>query len=179
MRTKSSLMLILIPALLFASVLPSGRMTNFVQGQRGTVLIFVSSMCPCTDQHKGEVRQLMEITRSRGISYYCIFSNITENDSRIGQFFRNVNWEMPYVHDQDGRLAKKFGATHTPQVILLDANGTPVYRGPIDDSNKNLGRIEHAYLRDDVMNLLSGESMTYHEVPPMGCWLVTSADVQK
>lgn len=166
-------------ATLANSATPLGRMANYVPGSRGTVLIFVSSMCPCTDQHKLEVRQLVSVTRSRGIGYYCIFSNIIENDARIAQFFKNVGWDMPYVLDGEGKLAKRFGASHTPQVIVLDQEGAPVYRGPIDDSSKNLGRIEHAYLRDSVNRILDDNDASFLEVPPLGCWLVTADDLKK
>lgn len=170
---------LIFPGLILAAVTSEHKMANFVQGKRGTVLIFVSSMCPCTDQHKSEVKQLMSVSQSRGISYYCVFSNITENDSRIGQFYRNIGWDMPYIHDADGKLAKRFGASRTPQVVMLDSVGQPVYRGPIDDSNKNLGRIEHAYLRNNVNALLNGESLAFTEIPAIGCWLVTTSDLQK
>lgn len=169
----------LLPGLLSAAVTPNHKMSKLVPGKRGTVLLFVSSMCPCTDQHKLEVKQLMSVTQSRGISYYCVFSNITENDSRIGQFYRNIGWDMPYLHDENGRLAQKYGASRTPQVVMLDAAGTPVYRGPIDDSNKNLGKIEHAYLRNNVNALLNGESLDFTEIPAIGCWLVTTSDLSK
>lgn len=170
--------LMLIVNHLYAAT-PLNRMTSHVPGSRGTVLIFVSSMCPCTDQHKLEVRQLVSLTRSRGIGYYCVFSNIVESDARVGQFFKNVGWDMPYILDAEGTMAKRFGATHTPQVIVLNQEGKPVFRGPIDDSSRNLGRIEHAYLRDSVNRLLEGKDDTFVEVPPLGCWLVTVDDLKK
>ncbi|NUO18891.1 redoxin domain-containing protein [bacterium] len=179
MIRRSLILALVLPALLFGATIPDRKMTSYVPGKRGTVLIFVSSMCPCTDQHRIEVKQLLTTTRSRGISYYCVFSNITENDSRIGQFYRNIGWDMPYIHDKDGSLAKKFGASHTPQVVMLDANLQMIYRGPIDDSNRNLGKIEHAYLRDNVNSLLKEESLPFTEVAPIGCWLVTSLSMQQ
>ncbi|MBL0061506.1 MAG: redoxin domain-containing protein [bacterium] len=123
MSKRAMIIGIILPGLLCAAVIPNHKMSTLVPGKRGTVLLFVSSMCPCTDQHKAEVKQLMSVTQSRGISYYCVFSNITENDSRIGQFYRNIGWDMPYIHDQDGRLAMKFGASRTPQVVMLDSAG--------------------------------------------------------
>lgn len=170
---------LLLTASLAIAAAPLSRMSEFVPGSRGTVLLFVSSMCPCTDQHKHEVRRLDAKTRSRGINYYCIFSNISENDGRIGQFFKNVAWDMPYVLDTEGTLAKKYGATHTPHAVLLDAAVKPIYRGPIDDSSKNLGRIEHAYLRDHVNLLLEAGTFPFEEVPALGCWLVTKSDINQ
>lgn len=99
MIRRSLILALVLPALLFGATIPDRKMTSYVPGKRGTVLIFVSSMCPCTDQHRIEVKQLLTTTRSRGISYYCVFSNITENDSRIGQFYRNIGWDMPYIHE--------------------------------------------------------------------------------
>jgi hypothetical protein len=157
----------------------SERMKDIVFGKRGTVLIFVSSMCPCTDQHRLLVKKLVETTRSSGVSYYCVFSNASETESKVQMFYRNIGWEMPYLLDSEGFLARKYKASHTPQVIAFNSQKQIIYRGPIDDSSQNQGRVLHPYLPDQVDLMLSGNPTDLVEVPPLGCWLVTKDDIAK
>ncbi len=70
-------------------------------------------------------------------------------------------------------------ATHTPQVIAFNSERQIIYRGPIDDSSQHQGRVEHAYLPDQVQRLLDQEADEIQEVPPLGCWLVTKRDLER
>jgi hypothetical protein len=147
---------------------------SIVPGKIGTVLFFVSSKCPCTDQHRLMVIDLLEKTRGQGIEYYCVFSNPKESSITADYFFRNIGWDMPYVIDTKGLLADKYAATHTPQTILMTRNGQVVYRGPIDDSSQNQGRVLHAYVKDKIEQMIAGEQVQFAEIPPLGCWIVKS-----
>ncbi len=142
-------------------------------GSKGAVLIFVASLCPCTDAHRIMVDNLVEKTGPEGIKFYAVFSNIGETEERAEYFYRNIGWDMPYYLDTDGKLAKEYKATRTPQTVVLSPKGKVLFNGPIDDANVNQGRIEHAYLQDALDDVLTDRPVKVSEVPPLGgCWIV-------
>ncbi len=141
-------------------------------GTRGTVVLFVASMCPCMDAHRLMIKSLTESLQDQSINFICVFSNAGETRDLAEYMFKQVGWDMPYILDSRGTLAEKYGATNTPQAIVLDAFQQVVYRGPIDDSSKNLGRVTQAYLKNALNDLLAGQPVQLAEVAPTGCWIV-------
>jgi hypothetical protein len=142
-------------------------------GPRGTVILFVASMCPCMDAHRAMIRTLTEELQGQGINFVCVFSNAGETRDLAENMFRQIGWDMPYILDSRGTLAEKYGATNTPQAIVLDQFQQMVFRGPIDDSSKNLGRITQPYLKNALADLMAGQSVQVAEVAPTGCWIVS------
>lgn len=165
----------LVPALsttAFAKYKPQ-RAKSIVPGGKGAVLLFVASMCPCTDAHRVMVENLVRETGPRGIKFYAVFSNIGETEERAEYFFRNIGWEMPYYLDAKGKLAKKYNATRTPQTVVLGPQGGVLFTGPIDDANINQGRVDNPYLKDALEDILAGKKIRQPEIPPLGgCWIV-------
>jgi len=169
------IILLIISVLLVAAPLSAKPqlVKRYEPGARGTVLLFVASMCPCTDAHREMVKRLMADTESRGVDFYCVFSNAGETRDLAEHFFRQLGWDMPYLLDGRGKLAQQFGATNTPQAIVLDGMQQMVYRGPIDDSNRNFGRITKPYLQNALADVIDGRPVQIAEVPPTGCWIVS------
>lgn len=149
------------------------RAKSIVSGSRGAVLLFVASLCPCTDAHRVMVDNLVEQTGPKGIKFYAVFSNLGETEERAEYFYRNIGWKMPYYLDSDGALASKYKATRTPQTVALSPQGKVLFTGPIDDANLYQGRVEHAYLQDALADIIAGKPVRAPEVPPLGgCWIV-------
>jgi hypothetical protein len=147
-------------------------------GNKATVLLFVATGCPCIDAHRLMIKSLVEKTRDQGISYVCVFSNAGETRDRIRQFFRATEWDMDYVVDAKAQIADLYGATNTPQVFVVSPMKDILYQGPIDDAPKNQGRVDHAYLRDAVDDILSGRTIRTARIQPTGCWIVRARDLK-
>ncbi len=149
------------------------RANSIVPGSKGAVLIFVASLCPCTDAHRVMVDNLLEKAGPEGIKFYAVFSNLGETEERAEYFYRNIGWNMPYYLDTDGKLAKDYKATRTPQTVALDRAKKTLYTGPIDDSNLHQGRVENPYLKNALEDILAGRPVRHPEVSQMGgCWIV-------
>lgn len=149
------------------------RAKTVVPGKRGTVLIFVASLCPCTDAHRIMIDNLVEANGPKGFNFYSAFSNIGETEERAEYFFRNIGWNMPYYLDSDGKLAQKYRATRTPQTVVLNPKGEVLFNGPIDDANLNQGRVENPFLKNALEEILANKRVRTPLVPPLGgCWIV-------
>jgi hypothetical protein len=168
-----AILLALLSATLVLARQKPERAKGIIPGSKGTVLIFVASLCPCTDAHRIMVDNLLEKTGPKGIRFYAVFSNLGETEERAEYFYRNIGWDMPYYLDTDGEVAKEYKATRTPQTVTLSPKGKVLFNGPIDDANLNQGRVEHAYLKDALEDIIAGKRVRNPEVPPLGgCWIV-------
>src|SRR4030065_1576396 len=87
------------------------RANSIVPGSKGAVLIFVASLCPCTDAHRIMVDNLVEKTGPKGVKFYAVFSNLGETEERAEYFYRNIGWKMPHYLDTAGELAGRYKAT--------------------------------------------------------------------
>jgi len=74
-----------------------------------------------------------------------------------------------YVHDgPEQSVTKSYGATYTPEFIVLDKNRQVVYLGTLDDSpdGKNVTK---KYVEDAVAAALAGKKPETAETPAVGC----------
>ena len=176
MRKCSSIFILMIlPCLVWGNTslnAPPKQVRSFSPGTKGTVLIFVSSLCPCTDAHRQMVESILNQTNTKGINFYLVFSNKGESTDFIEYFYRSIKWDIPYILDTSGILLNKYKATHTPQAFVLSPQKKILYRGPIDDSNLNQGRVDKAYLKNALQDVLAGRAVKTPEVAGTGCWIV-------
>ena len=70
--------------------------------------------------------------------------------------------------DSDGYLARRLGATMTPQALVLDRHATLVYRGAIDD-NRYENRVKETYLTKAIDALLAGNPIEVAAAKSLGC----------
>ncbi len=80
-------------------------------------------------------------------------------------------FNFPYVKDEDGTVARSYGALCTPHVFLMDEERRLRYRGRIDDS-RNPDRVTVSDLRNAIEDLLVNRSVRVPETTPFGCSIV-------
>ena len=80
----------------------------------------------------------------------------------------------PILLDETGVVGKAYGATNTPHLYVIDAQGTLVYRGGIDNSpdaeqqSPQGGKLIN-YVDAALADLSSGRSVEHADTPPYGC----------
>lgn len=141
-------------------------------GQKATILIFVGSHCPCADPHRLLVQSLVQQHASKKVLFHAVFSNKEETPELAKRFMKQTGWNFSWTVDKNGELQKKYQAKITPEVFLLNAGGAVVYRGAIDDSVENMGRIQHPYLKTALEQLLADKKIGPASTTPTGCYIV-------
>ena len=80
-------------------------------------------------------------------------------------------YNFPYLKDDDGAVARSYGAVCTPHAFVLDTHYRIVYRGRIDDSR--MGKtITNRDLENAVADVVAGRTVTVSETEPFGCSIV-------
>lgn len=80
--------------------------------------------------------------------------------------------DHPILLDETGAVGHAYGAQKTPHVYLIDAEGTLVYRGAIDNAPFGEVNGEGAkinYLASALAQIAEGNAVATAQTPPYGC----------
>lgn len=109
-----------------------------VQGERGTVVVFICNHCPYVKAITGRMVQAADLLREEGIGFVAICAN--DSTSHPADSFENMKlfakergFTFPYLHDEDQSIARAYDAQCTPDFFGLDKQGAILYRGRLDE----------------------------------------------
>lgn len=87
---------------------------------------------------------------------------------------RTFGMEHPVLLDESGTVGRAYGATNTPHMMIVDAKGTLVYRGAIDNSPDGEGESPEdgklvSYVDVALADLAAGKPLSKAETRAYGC----------
>jgi peroxiredoxin len=149
---------------------PSGKEHSLksLMGAKGTVILFVATKCPVSNNYNERMEKLAQDYKAKGINVIGINSNNTEPAAEIKSHATERGLTFPILKDEGNKVADRFGATKTPEAYVLDANLKLVYHGRIDNSQKIEG-ITSNDLRDALDELGAGKAISKTGAAAFGC----------
>jgi peroxiredoxin len=80
----------------------------------------------------------------------------------------------PILLDESGTVGRAYGAAHTPHMYVVDAKGTLVYRGAIDNSHDGQGESPSGgklvnHVEAAISDVAAGKPVTTPETEAYGC----------
>jgi len=148
----------------------SGTSKNLddLKGKNGSVIIFLSAQCPVVRAYVDRINALAADYQAKGINFIGINSNATESLDWVKSNITEFGYKFPVLIDKGNVYADKIGATVTPEVYYLDAKGTLLYHGAID--NDRSGRnVTEQYLRTAFDSSLAGKKIERTSANAFGC----------
>jgi peroxiredoxin len=147
---------------------------NDVKGENGLLVVFSSNTCPWVLAWEDRYLEIAKLAKQKNIGMIAINSNEAsrkkeDSYAEMQKHAKDKGYTFPYVVDQNHRLADEYGATKTPHIYLFDKNNTLVYRGAIDDSAKDLSKIENRYLADAINAMTVGAKIKTTTSKALGC----------
>ena len=150
---------------------------------KALVVVFTCNHCPTAQYYEERLKQFAADYRGKGVAFVAIMPNDPESVrldelgwSDMGDSFedmkiraRDRGFNFPYLRDETQEIARAYGATHTPHVFLLDAQGVLRYQGAIDDNYEDPGSVEFAFLRDALDAVLDGKTPKVTVTDAVGC----------
>lgn len=149
--------------------------TKEVQGEKGTVIMFLSATCPFVLALENRILALAKEYSSKGISFVAICSNSDENAPKGNSYHdicahaKKKGYFFPYLYDFEQTAMKQFDASYTPDFFLFDNSGNLQYHGRFDDYWTDEKRVTVTYLKDAIENLLAKRKQDNEYVPSFGC----------
>ena len=139
-----------------------------LMGSKGTVILFVATKCPVSNNYNERMEKLAQDYKAKGINVIGINSNNTEPAAEVKAHASEKGLTFSILKDDGNKIADRWGATRTPEAYVLDANMKLVYHGRIDNSQKIEG-ITSNDLRDALDELIAGKAITKTGGAAFGC----------
>lgn len=155
----------------------SGRKISLdqVQGERGTVVLFLCNHCPYVIHVNPELVRIAEEYAEKGVSFVGISSNDVEKYPQDGpdkmrEYAAEVGYPFPYLYDESQEVARAYDAACTPDIYVFDEDLKLYYRGRLDGSRPgNDVPLTGEDLRGALDTLLAGGSIPERQIPSAGC----------
>jgi peroxiredoxin len=153
---------------------PDGRPVELSAPKGGaTALVFYSSECPISNAYSPTLNDLAaDFPKDRvRVVGVCVDPDLTDAD--VSAHCKDFKLTFPVVRDRRGALARRVGATVTPEAFVIDGEGRVRYHGRIDDQfagrqKANANPVTHE-LRDAVAAVLDGREVKEPVVKAVGC----------
>ncbi len=155
----------------------SGKIISLkeVQGEQGTLVMFICNHCPYVIHINDELVRLANDYAPKGIGMVAISSNDVVNYPQDGPekmkaHAAAVGYPFPYLYDESQAVAKAYDAACTPDFYVFDKDNVLVYRGRLDESRPgNDAPLTGSDLRAALDTVLAGKTVSEKQYPSMGC----------
>lgn len=131
---------------------------------KGFTIVFTCNHCPYAKAYQDRIIAIDKKYKSKGYPVIAINSNDAEanaEDTYDNMIVRakEKGFTFPYLVDETQDICRKYGATRTPQVFLLEKKGADLivqYTGAIDDNSQDASKVTMPYLSNAIDALLAG-----------------------
>ena len=145
--------------------------------KKGSLVMFICNHCPFVKHVNEEIVNLSNEIMGNDIGVIGINSNDSTQEKyaedsidKMREYADNLEYNFPYVVDEDQSVAKNFTAQCTPDFFLFDSDQNLVYRGQLDGSRPgNDVPTNGESLRSAIQALLNNEDPISEQLPSMGC----------
>lgn len=143
-----------------------------VQGPEGTLIVFMCNHCPYVKARMAEI-----VALHNEFGFHISLVGINSNGPQYpGEGMENMKIfaaerviTFPYLLDEDGAVAKAYGATCTPDPFLFDKDMRLVFHGRISDALEPQDVPTEFTMRENMQKLLQGEPIEPWFNPSLGC----------
>lgn len=140
---------------------------------KATVLLFVAVDCPIGNRFAPEIARLQKEYAEKGVPFYRVYTDTTMKNEQFIQHGKDYKLDFPAVLDTNHKLVKALGVSVTPQAVVLLKDGTPVYRGRINDLYLEHGQLRGKPTREDLRialdEVLAGKPVSIAITRAVGC----------
>jgi peroxiredoxin len=146
-----------------------------------TVLVFTANGCPFALAWHDRIQQVARDYAEGGVRVLQIVSNDDTHhpeDSLEAMRARVDAGELagPFLRDADQWVAQAYGATATPEVVVVDRDGVVRYHGAPDADHDDPAQ-RASWLRDALDAVLAGRAVARPETSPAGCSIKWRAEL--
>lgn len=135
---------------------------------KATVLMFVATKCPISNDYNARMANLAKTYTPKGIRFVGINSNKAENGAEVAGHAKENGFSFAVLKDPQNKIADRFGAKVTPEIYIVSPTGDLLYRGRIDNSQRE-ENVNDRSLQNALDAVLSGKTIVEKETRAFGC----------
>ena len=146
-----------------------------LQENEFSVLLFLSPECPLCQNYSVKFSEIIEEYNNESIGFYGVLSGKYYTREEMNEFLKKYELDLPIIEDPAFNLANHYGATITPEAVLISPSGKDLYQGAIDNWAISLGqkriKTTEFYLNDALPASLQGKEIDPSRTKPIGCYI--------
>ncbi|QDT63953.1 thioredoxin family protein [Calycomorphotria hydatis] len=134
------------------------------------VVAFTCNTCPYATDYESRLNAMVEEAKGNKLTVIAINSNSARGDDLDSMRERSESEKLrfPYLKDEDGSVAKAFGASRTPEFFVLNKDREVIYMGAMDDSTDE-AKVSKRYVQDAITAAQEGKQPEVTEAIAIGC----------
>jgi thiol-disulfide isomerase/thioredoxin len=136
------------------------------ESKKGTVLVFLSSQCPCSVSHEPTLEKLA--SEFKDFQFVAMNANQDEDETLSAQHFKEANLSFPVLRDSKAETANQLKALKTPHAYIIGPKGQCWYEGGVDDT-ADAARAKKHYLKNALLEIRQGKEPSENKVRTLGC----------
>lgn len=143
-------------------------------GKNGLLVIFSCNTCPFVVKNEGVTGKTLAYAAAHNVGVIVINSNEAKRDGddsyeAMARYAKTQNYKVPYVIDENSKVADQFGASHTPEIFLFDKQMKLVYKGAMNDNPGNPKEATVAYIETAINAMIDGKIPDPATTKSIGC----------
>lgn len=155
------------PALTGAEIVSNKMLHHdWKDSSSGTVVIFLSATCPCSNKHVKYIKELR--SKWPQFKFIGVHSNTDEDISLSKSYFEKKKLNFEIIEDHKTKIADSFKAYRTPHSFILSSKGEILYAGGVTDSS-NPKKASKFYLEEALLALSMGKEIVETRTRVLGC----------
>lgn len=145
--------------------------------KKALVLVFTGNHCVYSKKYEDRLIRIATEFMAKEIGFCLVNSNdpaLSQDDrwSLMRDRAKEKGYPCPYLHDENGVLAKLVGATKNPEVYVLrrvEKRWEVLYSGKIDDNPLIEDKVQRQYLVEELSRVVKGDYAPVSSEPAIGC----------
>ena len=147
---------------------------NSAMGEKGLLVMFSCNTCPFVVKNQPVTKQTMEYASAHHVGMVVINSNEAQRNeadsyAEMQKYAKQQGYTVPYLVDENSKLANLFGANHTPEIFLFDKAGKLVYKGAMNDNPSDPTGYKKMFINDAIDAMVAGKEVNPKVTKSVGC----------
>ncbi len=139
----------------------------------GLLIVFMCNHCPYVKAKIEAIKEIDEKFKDR-VAVVGINSNDStgypeDSFEAMKEIVREKGLGFDYLVDESQEIARKYGATCTPDPFLFDKDRRLVFHGRIDDAMRPEDTASEKTMIQNIERLLAGDAIEKEFDPSIGC----------
>ncbi|HTN44866.1 MAG TPA: thioredoxin family protein [Flavipsychrobacter sp.] len=140
----------------------------------GLLVMFSCNTCPYVLKSQARTKEMVDYAGQNNIGVVIVNSNEAQRDKAdsyeaMKKYAKDQKYKVPYVVDENSKLADLFGATRTPEVFLYNREGKLMYHGAMEDNPSSPAESKEFYLKNAMDKIVTGEMPDVNFTKSIGC----------
>jgi thioredoxin-related protein len=142
--------------------------------ENGLIVMFSCNTCPFVVKNEPITKKVMDFAAAHHVGMVIINSNEAQRGSAdsyeaMKKYAEAQGYKVPYLIDDNSKLADMFGANHTPEVFLFNNQNRLVYKGAMNDNPSNPDSYKKMYIEDAITAMIAGKDPDPKTTKSIGC----------